>query len=168
MIDIHIAQGDITTYRVDAIVNAANTNLILGGGVAGAIARAGGPTIQQECERYGPIELGQAAITGAGHLAARYIIHQASMRLGGRATADSLRRSTEAALALAEAHGVRSIAFPAVGTGFAGFDVRACARIMLDAVRRHEAAGSLITDVHFVLYNADGAAAFAEVAEEDP
>lgn len=165
MIDIHIETGDITTYHVDAIVNAANNELILGGGVAGAIARAGGPSIQEECERNGPIEVGQAAITAAGRLPAKYIIHQASMRIGEAATADSIARSTEAALRLAEAFGVRTMAFPAVGTGIGGFDLRRCAEIMLETVRRHETAGSSLTDVYFVLFDADSHAAFAEVAE---
>jgi O-acetyl-ADP-ribose deacetylase len=166
MINVHIETGDITTYNVDAIVNAANNQLILGGGVAGAIARAGGPSIQEECERNGPIEVGQAAITGAGHLRAKFILHQASMRLGGAATAESIRQSTEAVLKLAEANGIRTLAFPAVGTGIAGFDIRQCARIMLEAVLKHEAAGSKVTDVYFVLFDPESHAVFAEVAEE--
>ncbi len=167
MIDIHIEKGDITTYRVDAIVNAANNELILGSGVAGAIARAGGPAIQEECDEHGPIEVGQAAITGAGNLPAKYVIHQASMSLGGRATADSIARSTEAVLKLAEKNGITSLAFPAIGTGVGGFDVRRCAEIMIDAVRRHEAAGSKLTDVYFVLFDADTRAVFAEVTQEE-
>ena len=153
MAAIHIEQGDITTYRVDAIVNAANNDLLLGGGVAGAIARAGGPEIQRACDRHGPVAVGQAAITPAGRLAARFVIHQASMSLGGASTAEALRQSTEAALRLAEDNGVHTIAFPAVGTGIAGFDSRQCARIMLDAVRRHLATGSKLTDVYFVLFD---------------
>ena len=81
MIEIHIAQGDITQCEVDAIVNAANNDLILGGGVAGAIRRVGGESIQAECNEHGPVAIGEAAITGAGHLPAKFVIHQASMAL---------------------------------------------------------------------------------------
>jgi len=151
MVTIHIERGDITTYAVDAIVNAANNDLILGGGVAGAIARAGGPAIQAECDRHGPVAVGEAAVTTGGDLPARFVIHQASMRLGGRTTAEALNRSTEAVLRLAEDHGVRTLAFPAVGTGIAGFDMDRCARIMLDAARRHR--GEHLTDVYFVLFD---------------
>jgi O-acetyl-ADP-ribose deacetylase len=167
MIAVHIETGDITTYHVDAIVNAANNDLFLGSGVAGAIARAGGPSIQEECDRHGPIEVGAAAITGAGTLPARYVIHQASMRLGGQASADSIARSTEAVLKLAEENGLRTLAFPAVGTGVGGFDARKCAQLMIDTVRRHEAAALAITDIYFVLFDADTRAAFVEVAEEE-
>ena len=151
MVRIHIERGDITTYAVDAVVNAANNDLILGGGVAGAIARAGGAAIQAECDRHGPVAVGEAAITTGGTLPARYVIHQASMRLGGRTTAESLRNSTEAVLRLAAENGVRTLAFPAVGTGIAGFDTRQCARIMLEAVGRH--GGGNLTDVYFVLFD---------------
>ena len=110
MINISIHQGDLTAWRVDAIVNAANNDLILGGGLAGAIARRGGPTIQQACYAHGPIDVGQAALTTAGDLPARFVIHQASMALGQAPTEESLRRSTAAALALAEEHELASIA----------------------------------------------------------
>ena len=153
MIEVHIQQGDITKCEVDAVVNAANNELILGGGVAGAIARAGGPEIQQQCDHRGPIEVGQAAITTAGNMPAKHVIHQASMRLGGATTAEALQRSTEAVLRLAEENDVKTLAFPAVGTGIAGFDTHACARIMLDAVGRHGQAGSAIREVTFVLFD---------------
>jgi len=151
MVGIHIERGDITTYAVDAIVNAANNDLILGGGVAGAIARAGGSEIQAECNRHGPVAVGEAAITTGGDLPARHVIHQASMRLGGRTTAESLKSSTEAVLRLAAENDVRTLAFPAVGTGIAGFDTRRCARIMLEAVRRH--GDENLSDVYFVLFD---------------
>ena len=91
MTNIHIEKGDITGYEVDAIVNAANSDLALGGGLAGAIARRGGPEIQADCDRHGPVAVGGAAITTAGRLPAKYVIHQASMRLGEKTTAESLR-----------------------------------------------------------------------------
>ena len=153
MANIHIEMGDITRFRVDAIVNAANNDLVMGGGVAGAIAQAGGPGIQEECSAHGPVGVGEAAVTSAGRLPARYIIHQASMRLGGRTTEESLRRSTQAVLDLAEEKGVRTLAFPAVGTGIAGFDTRQCARTMLEVIRRHAAGPSKITDIYFVLFD---------------
>jgi O-acetyl-ADP-ribose deacetylase (regulator of RNase III) len=153
MTDIHIQQGDLTTCEVDAIVNAANNDLQLGGGLAGAIARKGGPSIQRECDRHGPVEVGQAAVTGAGNLPARYVIHQASMRLGGKTTADSLRGSTAAVLQLAEELNVKSLAFPATGTGIAGFPMQRCAEIMLDEVRKHIQKGTNLTDVYFVLFD---------------
>ncbi len=166
MTRIHIEQGDLTAREVDAIVNAANNDLQLGGGLAGAIRRKAGPTVQAECDRHGPVKVGEAAITGAGDLPARFIIHQASMRLGGRTTDESLRSSTAAVLALAEAHGVRTLAFPATGTGIAGFPMDRCARIMLGEVRRHVAAGSSLTDVHFVLFDAAACETFRRVHEE--
>src|SRR5256885_14301089 len=99
---IVIQQGDLTEMDTDAIVNAANNDLILGAGVAGAIRRKGGPRIEEECERIGPIALGGAAVTTGGNLKALYVIHAASMKLGGRTTADSLRLATRSALMRAE------------------------------------------------------------------
>ena len=160
---IHVEQGDITTYETDAIVNAANNDLILGGGLAGAIRRKGGPSIQAECDAHGPVKVGEAAITGAGDLPGRYVIHQASMRLGGRTTEQSLRSSTKAVLELAEANGVKTIAFPATGTGIAAFDTRRCAELMLEVVTDHTAARTALTDVYFVLFDAKAKEIFAEV-----
>ncbi|MCD6303884.1 MAG: macro domain-containing protein [Planctomycetes bacterium] len=165
MTRIHIEQGDLTGYEVDAIVNAANNDLQLGGGLAGAIRRAGGPSIQAECDRHGPVRVGEAAITGAGELPARYVIHQASMRLGGRTTADSLRNSTRAVLRLAEENGVRSLAFPATGTGIAGFPLDQCAEIMLGEVLRHVRGQTGLTDVYFVLFDARGREIFQRTYE---
>src|SRR3989454_12110591 len=102
VLTVEVLQGDLTQQDVDAIVNAANNDLELGGGVAGAIARVGGPTIQAECRTVGPIEVGDAAITGGGRLKARHVIHAASMRLGGRTTAESLRQATGRRLEIAE------------------------------------------------------------------
>ena len=166
MTKIHIEQGDITTYEVDAVVNAANSDLVLGSGVAGAIARRGGPEIQAECDRHGPVEVGGAAITTAGRMPAKYVIHQASMRLGEQTTAESLRKSTQAVLKLAEENDVRTIAFPATGTGVAGFPRRQCAEIMLEEVRKHIAAGTKLTDVYFVLFDAQAERVFRDVHEE--
>src|SRR5256884_8797695 len=116
---VEVLQGDLTQQDVDAIVNAANNDLELGGGVAGAIARAGGPAVQAECRTVGPIEVGDAAITGGGRLKARHVIHAASMRLGGRTTPQSPRRATRGSPEIAGQRGLRCIALPAIGTGIA-------------------------------------------------
>lgn len=127
-------QGDISTFEGDAVVNAANNRLQLGAGVAGAIRRAGGPAIQRECDAHGPIRVGEAAITAAGDMDARFVIHAAAM--GDEPTsATSIHDATAASLALAAQHGVRSIAFPVLGSGVGGFDLTESARIMLDVVR---------------------------------
>ncbi len=164
-VTVEVLQGDLTTQDVDAIVNAANHDLQLGGGVAGAIARAGGPQIQRECDAIGSIAIGDAAITGGGKLRARHVIHAASMQLGGRTTADSLRRSTARSLQIANQRGLRSIAFPAVGTGIARFPLEECARIMIEEVVAHARAGTSLTDVRFVLFAADAESAFHKEAE---
>ena len=151
---IQIQQGDITEMDVDAIVNAANNDLMLGAGVAGAIARKGGESIQHECNEIGSIPVGYAAITGAGRLKARYVIHAASMGLGGeRTTAKSLRTSTAHALRLAAERKMKSIAFPAVGTGVSGFPVEECAEIMLTEARQHLNSDSSLETVYFVLFD---------------
>lgn len=154
MTRVQIERGDLTAFAADAIVNAANNDLVLGGGLAGAIRRRGGPSIQAECDAHGPVRVGEAAITGSGDLPAKYVIHQASMGLGWRTTAESLRQSTRAALRIAEQTGdIRTLAFPAVGTGIAGFDLARCAEIMLEEVKRHIAAGTGLTEIAFVLFD---------------
>lgn len=150
---VSLQQGDITEARVDAIVNAANTQLQLGAGVAGAIRRRGGPSIQQECDALGPVSLGEAAITGGGQLSARYVIHAASMHLGGATNEESLRDATRQSLRRAEEKQLSSIAFPAVGTGIAGFSMTRCAQIMLDEVRSHLHGSTTLQQVLFVLFD---------------
>jgi len=159
---IHIKQGDITTYKVGAIVNAANNDLILGGGLAGAIGRKGGPAIQAECNEIGPIKVGQAALTGAGNLPAGYVIHAASMALGGKTTAESLASSVRAVLSIAEEYKLKSIALPAIGTGIAGFPVRRCAEIMLQIVLEHLKVSTSLKDVYFVLYDNEAYETFVD------
>ncbi len=150
---IHFLKGDITEMAVDAIVNAANTDLLLGAGVAGAIRRRGGPRIEEDCERVGPIALGEAAVTTGANLKAHYVIHAASMRLGGRTTADSLHLATRRSLMRAEEKAIRSIAFPAVGTGVAGFPMEECAQIMIQEVLEHLKSRSSLEKVYFVLFD---------------
>jgi O-acetyl-ADP-ribose deacetylase (regulator of RNase III) len=160
---VTLRQGDLTEAQVDAIVNAANDDLILGGGVAGAIRDEGGPAIQEECSRIGPVPLGEAAITGGGRLAARYVIHAASMQLGGRTTEQNLRNATRNALRRAVEKQVRSIAFPAIGTGIAGFPLERCAEVMLAEVRDHLREATPLERIEFVLYNRTALAVFEGV-----
>ena len=155
-----IIQGDLVEQDVDAIVNAANNNLVLGGGVAGAIRRRGGPSIQDECTAHGPVAVGGAAITGGGMLPARFVIHAASMSLGGRTSGASLRSSMDATFRIARENSVRTIAIPAVGTGIAGFPLDECARIMATCLTRAMDDGWQPDEVRFVLYDEPAMHAF--------
>jgi len=148
---ILLSEGDITALAVDAIVNAANTDLRLGSGVAGAIRTRGGPAVQAECDAHGAVPLGGAALTGAGELAARHVIHAAALELGAPASEASIRSATRASLELARAHGLRSIAFPALGTGVGGFPVQRCAEVMFEEVRAHFLGTTTLESVQFVL-----------------
>jgi len=151
---IQILQGDLTEIDVDAIVNAANNDLILGAGVAGAILRKGGDSIQKECEAIGSIPVGYAAITSGGNLKARFVIHAASMGLGGvRTTAKTLRTSTAHSLRLAAERKLKTIAFPAIGTGVSGFPMDECAQIMLSEAAQHLKNGTSLETIYFVLFD---------------
>jgi len=150
----------------DAIVNAANNDLQLGGGVAGAIRRKGGPRIQAECNEIGTIPVGGAAITSGGELKARYVIHAASMELGGRTSAHALKSSTAHSLRIAAKHGLKSIAFPAVGTGIAGFPLRECAEIMLREAAKHLEGSTSLERIQFVLFDKEALKIFQEVFRE--
>jgi O-acetyl-ADP-ribose deacetylase len=137
--DLEVVEGDITELDVDAIANAANDQLWMGMGVAGAIKRAGGEEIEREAMALGPIEVGDAVATGAGRLPARFVIHGAVMGQDLRTTAELVRRTTRRCLELADELGVRSLALPAFGTGVGGFDLGECARIMVIEARAFEA-----------------------------
>jgi O-acetyl-ADP-ribose deacetylase (regulator of RNase III) len=151
---ILIQQGDITEMEVDAIVNAANNDLVLGAGVAGAILRKGGASIQEECNEIGSIPVGYAAITGAGKLKAHYVIHAASMSLGDLPTTPkSLRTSTVHSLRLAAERKLKTIAFPAVGTGVSGFPMDECAQIMLAEAAQHLKGETSVETIYFVLFD---------------
>ncbi len=165
---VGISQGDITDSATEAIVNAANNDLMLGAGVAGAIRRKGGPQIQRECDAIGPIPLGEAAITTAGKLKARYVIHAASMQLGGLTTEHNLRASTRNSLRRAEEKGIASIAFPAIGTGVAGFPLERCATVMLEEVRDHLRGKSSIRKVEFVLFDRPAYEVFTRTLAQIP
>ena len=149
---ITLTEGDIASEAVDAIVNAANSALVLGSGVAGAIRARGGPEIQAECDRHGPIEVGEAAVTGAGQLAARFVIHAATMPPGGAASDESVRAAMRSALAAARERGVKTLAVPALGAGVAGFSLRRCAEILLAEARAHADLPTSLEEIRFVLY----------------
>src|SRR5579875_579433 len=150
---IVLKKGDITEAETDAIVNAANNDLILGGGVAGAIRKKGGSKIQEECSRIGPIKVGEAAITSGGNLKARFVIHAASMQLGGRTTEESLRSATRNSLKIASERQLKTVAFPAIGTGIAGFPMARCAEVMLAEIRDHLRTHPYPEQIQLVLYD---------------
>ena len=162
---IELIKGDLTEMDTDAIVNAANNHLQLGGGVAGAIRRKGGDAIQQECNAIGSIPVGGAAITSGGNLKARFVIHAASMQLGGQTTAHSLRASTAHSLRIAEQKALKTIAFPAVGTGIAGFPMAECAEIMLAEATAHIERGSSLEKIYFVLIDDQSLKTFERVRQ---
>jgi O-acetyl-ADP-ribose deacetylase (regulator of RNase III) len=163
---IAIQQGDLTEMQMDAIVNAANNDLILGGGVAGAIRRKGGDEIQRECNEIGSIPVGYAAITTGGKLTAKFVIHAASMQLGGSTTAEALRKSTAHALRIAAERGLKSIAFPAIGTGVAGFPMTECSEIMLREAVEHLRNGTSLEKIYFVLFDQESCETFRKTWTE--
>ncbi|MGZ4269091.1 MAG: macro domain-containing protein [Solirubrobacteraceae bacterium] len=151
MADIEVLETDITALEVDAIANAANTQLAHGGGVAGAIARAGGSAVRRESDARAPIGLGEAVETTAGDMPARWVIHAATMELGGPTSADVIRRATASTLTRADELGARSLALVAFGTGVGGFPLAEAASIEVAEVRRHLAAGSGLERIVFAV-----------------
>ena len=152
MAEIEVVDADITRLDVDAIANAANTRLMHGGGVAGAISRAGGPAIQAESDERAPIGLGEAVATGAGDLPCDWVVHAATMELGGPTDAGIVRRATAATLAKADELGACSLALVAFGTGVGGFPLDEAAGIEIEEVRRHLEAGSKLERVVFAVH----------------
>ena len=148
---IKLEQGDITDAQTDAIVNAANNELWMGAGVAGAIKRKGGQEIEKDAMSKGPIEHGGAIESIAGRLAAKYVIHAAGMRSDGYIDRKSLQSSIEKSLTVAENLQLESIAFPAIGTGIAGFPAEECAEIMLQVFRTFNY--KTVKEVILVLYS---------------
>jgi O-acetyl-ADP-ribose deacetylase (regulator of RNase III) len=136
--ELEIIAGDVTKLEVDAIANAANTDLKHGGGVAAAISRAGGPEVQKESDQKAPIGLGEAVETTAGEMPARYVIHAATMELGGPTSAEIVEQATRSTLAKAEELGCHSLALVAFGTGVGGFPLEEAARLMAGAARDHQ------------------------------
>ncbi len=167
MARIHILEGDLTRESVDAIVNAANTALVLGAGLAGAIREGGGPAIQAECDAHGPVALGEAAVTTAGRLPAGCVIHAAGMEPGGQVGEESLRACTRRSLELAARQRCRSLAFPAIGSGVGGFPLQRCAEIMLEAVNEHLAGETSLEEVRFVLFGEPAYRIFEQVHDAE-
>jgi O-acetyl-ADP-ribose deacetylase len=157
---VEVLDADITSLEVDAIANAANTQLMHGGGVAGAIARAGGPTINAESRDVAPIGLGSAVATSGGEMPCRWVIHAATMELGGPTSASIIRDATASTLRVAEELGARSLALVAFGTGVGGFSVDEAARIEVEEVRRHVDSGSALERVVFAVRGAAAVDAF--------
>jgi O-acetyl-ADP-ribose deacetylase (regulator of RNase III) len=160
---IVVERGDITDWEVDAIVNAANTTLVMGAGVAAAIKRKGGVIIEEEAMRQGPVEVGEAVLTTAGNLAATHVIHAAAMGADRTTDAGKIGAATRFALQLADKHRITSIAFPALGTGVGGFPPDQAAEAMVSAVMTHLKGGtSSLQRVLFVLYQDEAFKAFTD------
>ena len=149
---IQLVQGDITEMNTDAIVNAANAQLILGGGVAGAIKRKGGPKIQEECNKIGGTFVGGAVITTGGHLKAKYVIHAVGPRMGEGREREKLKNATLNSLKLIDKHKQKSISFPAISTGIFGYPIEQCAQIMISTVKEYLKGATQIKEVVFCLF----------------
>ena len=157
---LELLDGDITEMDTDAIVNAANAQLILGGGVAGAIRRKGGPSIQQECNKVGGTFVGGAVITTAGKLKAKYVIHAVGPRMGEGDEDAKLKNATLNSLKLADKHNLKSIAFPAISAGIFGFPIERCAEIMLRTTIDYLKAGTGLKRVVFCLFGKESYSVF--------
>ena len=150
---IKLVQGDITELETDAIVNAANAQLILGGGVAGAIRKKGGPTIQEECNKIGGTFVGGAVITTGGNLKAKYVIHAVGPRMGEEENEDDkLKNATLNSLKLMDEHKLKTIAFPAISTGIFGYPLDRCSKIMISTAKEYLNSNTQIDEVIFCLY----------------
>jgi len=157
---IKLVQGDITELSTDAIVNAANAQLILGGGVAGAIRRKGGPSIQEECNKIGGSIVGGAVITTGGDLKAKYVIHAVGPRMGEGNEDEKLKNATLNSLKLIDKHSLKTISFPAISTGIFGYPIDRCAKIMISTAKKYLAGETQIKDVIFCLYSASDFSVF--------
>jgi O-acetyl-ADP-ribose deacetylase (regulator of RNase III) len=160
---VSIERGDITDWEVDAVVNAANTTLAMGAGVAGAIKRKGGVIVEEEAMRQGPVEVGEAVLTTGGNLAATHVIHGAVMGPDLTTDADKIAKTTKAVLAVASKHRITSLALPALGTGVGHVPASVSAEAMLQEVVAHLRGGpSSLRRVVFVLYQDDAYRIFTE------
>jgi O-acetyl-ADP-ribose deacetylase len=164
---IEVRQADITKLDVDAIANAANTMLKHGGGVAGAISRAGGPDVQKESDQVAPVGLGEAVETTAGEMPSKWVIHAATMQLGGPTSAEIIRKATASTLRKADQLGAKSLALVAFGTGVGGFPLDEAARIEIDEVRRHLAQGSGLEEIVFAVFGEEARLAFETALTAD-
>src|SRR4051794_38179960 len=162
MAHLEVLDTDITALEVDAIANAANTDLAHGGGVAAAIARAGGPAIQRESDELAPIALGEAVATGGGELPCRWVIHAATMELGGPTSAEIIREATASTLRVADELGAASLALVAFGTGVGGFPLDRAARIEVEEAERHVTEGTGLERIVFAVHGPKAMLAFEE------
>lgn len=151
---IKLVQGDITESETDAIVNAANSQLILGGGVAGAIRKKGGPTIQEECNKIGGTFVGGAVITTGGNLKAKHVIHAVGPRMGEGKEDEKLKNATLNSLKLMDDNKLKTIAFPAISTGIFGYPIDTCSKIMISTAKEYLSGNTQIEEVIFCLYTA--------------
>ncbi|MDD4237303.1 MAG: macro domain-containing protein [Desulfotomaculaceae bacterium] len=164
---ITVIKGDITELAVDAIVNAANNHLWMGAGVAGAIKRRGGASIEAEAVAMGPIPVGEAVVTGAGALKSAHVIHAAAMGQDLDTDEARVRLATRNALLRARELGLSSIAFPALGTGVGGLGLKITAKVMLSEVRRHLARDTSVENIVFAVFDDTAFETFSEVAKRD-
>ena len=158
---VELVEGDITEMETDAIVNAANAQLVLGGGVAGAIRRKGGPAIQAECDRIGGTFVGGAVLTTGGNLKAGHVIHAVGPRMGEGSEDEKLRNATLNSLRVADEQGLKSITFPAISTGIFGFPIQRCAEIMLGTTIEYLRGETALARVAFCLFGHDSYEVFA-------
>lgn len=163
---VTVQQGDITHLAVDAIVNAANTHLWMGGGVAGAIKRTGGDEIEQEAMRRAPIEAGEAVATGAGRLPCRYVIHAATMGQDLTTDGPTIRAATRASLRTADDLALASLALPALGTGVGGFPLDEAAQLMVEEITAYLRRSTRLQSIILVGLNAEASEAFTQALED--
>ncbi len=165
-VDFEVVKGDITEMDTDAIVNAANNRLWMGAGVAGAIKRKGGASIEAEAVSKGPIPIGEAVVTAAGRLKARFVIHAAGTGQDLTTDARKIASSTTASLRRADEVGARSISFPAIGTGVGGFPLDEAARVMIGAAVSYSRKGTNVRLIRFTLFDEEAERAFERSLEE--
>ncbi|MHC4121413.1 MAG: macro domain-containing protein [Planctomycetota bacterium] len=164
---LELCDGDITEMETDAVVNAANARLVMGGGVAGAIRKKGGPSIQADCDRIGGTFVGGAVITTAGNLKARHVIHAVGPRMGEGNEDEKLKNATLNSLKVADENNLRSISFPAISAGIFGFPIDRCARIMLETTIGYLKGRTGLEKVVFCLFGRDSYEVFASQLEQE-
>jgi len=164
---LELLDGDITEMDTDAIVNAANAQLVLGGGVAGAIRRKGGPRIQEECDKKGGTFVGGAVMTAGGNLKARHVIHAVGPRMGEGDEGQKLRNATLNSLELADANNLKSISFPAISSGIFGFPIGRCSEIMLQVTIEYLRGQTGLERVVFCLFGRESYEVFADRLEQE-
>jgi O-acetyl-ADP-ribose deacetylase len=162
--DLEVVEGDITELEVDALANAANNELWMGAGVAGAIKRTGGTEIEQEAVAQGPIAVGEAIATGAGNLRAKHVVHAAVMGQDLKTSAELISQATRRTLEVADELGARSLAMPAFGTGVGGFPIQRCAELMVTEARAFEPES--LERVVFAVFGHDAEQAFRAAVGE--